>query len=204
MPGYKFAFTSPFNTTLLASIARAARHCTIPIIVCACASAHSLVPGDSEDPPAPRVFASAFGVFAAKILPSRQCTIFALDEKGAERNILEYRLVNIPNRVFIDDTAHCLVTVDTYGNGGYAHSLVVYDRSGRKCADYRLEDILTAAEIRSRVKKSTDSRWWHEGAVFAFDTADREFDIRLAWGKVIRVDLSQGREGKLLPSARRQ
>jgi hypothetical protein len=123
--------------------------------------------------------------------------LFTLDHRGAEN--IEWRspLVNVPHQVFVSDAngePAYVVTVDTWGNLGYAHSLVVYGSEGHVTADFALENLLTPAEI-SKVKRSAGSRWWAEQATFGFRHAPdgMRLVIRMNWGKVITVDLGRGK-----------
>ena len=73
-------------------------------------------------------------------------------------------------------------------------------------ADYRLEDLLTAEEIKQHVLHTMSSRLWNHGAAFTFESWDQaenksvpmRLRIRLAWGKELVLDLASGRvlEGK--------
>lgn len=155
--------------------------------------------GDSWLVPKPRIFASEFGDYGLKMIPGEpnaSATLFTLNEQGEEQTAWQGPLVNIPHRVYISDNGR-VVTVDTYARVGYEHALVVYDENGKVLADYRLEDLLTADEIKAHVLETAGSRWWNTEAQFGFSSVDGEiFVIKLTWGKVITVDL---KTGKLVP-----
>jgi hypothetical protein len=155
--------------------------------------------GDSWLVPKPRIFASQFGDYGLRMIPGEpnaSATLFTLSEKAEEQTAWQGPLVNIPHRVYISDNGR-VVTVDTYARVGYEHALVTYDEKGKVLADYRLEDLLTAEEIKAHVVESVSSRWWNTEAQIGFSSEDGErFVIKLPWGKVIAVDLNTG---KLVP-----
>ncbi len=67
-----------------------------------------------------------------------------------------------------------------------------YDGRGNQVRSLKLEDLLTANEIKTKVKQTVSSRWWAENAAFQFVENDRLL-IRLSWGKQLRVQLPTGR-----------
>ena len=150
---------------------------------------------DSWLAPKPRIFASSFGDYGLKMIPgepSASATLFTLNEKGEEQAAWQGPLVNIPYRVYVSDAGR-VVTVDTYARLGYEHALVVYDEKGKVLADYQLEDLLTAEEIKDHVAVTAGSRWWNNDAQIGFSPDGETFTIELPWGKVIMVDLKTGK-----------
>src|SRR4051812_37986976 len=89
---------------------------------------------DSWADPVPRIFAAANGVYALKVLPvewvKATATLFTLDAQGNEQVLRRGDLVNLPYRVFLSSTGQ-VITVDSYANLGYAHSLVIYALDGK-------------------------------------------------------------------------
>jgi hypothetical protein len=153
--------------------------------------------GDSWLPPKPRIFAASTGDFGLKVIPDQPlvksaATLFTLDSDGKEQVVWQGGMVNIPYQVFVSFTGH-VITVDTYANLGYEHSLVVYGPTGKVLGDYKLEELLTAQEIAQKVLMTASSRWWTSGAAFDFNLDGKTFLIKLNWGLVIKVDLTTGR-----------
>jgi hypothetical protein len=124
------------------------------------------VKADSWAPPTARVFASERGNHGLKVVPPSRfshatrhkaaATLFTLEPRsGAEKIEWQAALVNVPHRGFVSsaDGPPFVVTVDTWGNLGHAHSLVVYGWGGRVVADFALEDLLTPGEM-SKVKRT--------------------------------------------------
>jgi hypothetical protein len=151
---------------------------------------------DSWADPVPRIFAASNGVYALKVLPVQwvkaTVTLFTLDDQGNEQVLRRGDLVNLPYRVFLSLLGQ-VITVDTYANLGYEHSLVVYALDGKVLADYKLEELLPAEEIATKVMRTVSSRWWTNDATFTPSEDGRSFTIKLAWGRVIVVDLATGR-----------
>ena len=151
---------------------------------------------DSWEEPTPRVFSSKWGGRAFKVLkptftgPS-EGVLFRLDADGKEQIVWEAKLVNTPHRVLVDDSGKFVVTIDTYGNAGFAHSVVLYGDKGKVIRDFKLEDLLTEDEIMKNVARSKSSRWWAGKADFQMESD--HLVVRLNWGKVVRVELATGK-----------
>jgi hypothetical protein len=160
-------------------------------------SAPDAIHADKWAAPKPRIFASMWGTYGFKLLlPDKgggsEGLLFQLDAQGKDVVLWHKKLVNIPDRVFVAENRH-VVTIDTYGGLGFAHVLVVYDDKGAVLKDYQLEDLLTANEIKTKVKQTASSRHWVQDAKFDFE-ADH-FVVRLAWGRTIRIHLATGKVG---------
>jgi len=152
---------------------------------------------DSWAPPTPGIYASEWGRFGFKLLApkfggSARGGLFRLNDKGEETVVWDGKLVNTPHRVYIGRLGH-VVTVDTYGNLGFAHSLVVYDTKGKAVADYKLEDLLTADEIAKHALRTVSSRHWAGNAKFSFDESASSFLLELPSKRTIKVDLKTGK-----------
>jgi hypothetical protein len=155
---------------------------------------------DKWPAPTPRIFASQEGGHGFKVLKPEfggvsEGVLFRLDAAGQEQVVWQTRLVNTPHQVVVDDEGRFVVTVDTYGSLGFAHSLVVYGSQGAVIGDFKLEDLLSKEEIETKVLHSEFSRRWAEHADFAIERG--HLVVRLHWGKTLRVELASG---KLAPS----
>lgn len=172
------------------------RNCWMIAVCAAALVGPGVARADKWAAPAPRVFAAATGEYGLKVIPSEGKAVgvlFTLDAKGMEKVTRRFDLVNIPAAVFVSPSGD-VVTADTYGQMGYAHSLVVYSRQGKALADYRLEDLLSKEEIARNVKTTASSRWWREGARLSFtDAAPGAFLITLPWGREVRLALATGK-----------
>ena len=156
-------------------------------------------------PPKPRIFAQPNGNYAVKILPdTSEGVYFTLDERGEEKVMWRAKLVNIPLRVMLVESAkggkyvQYVITIDTWARIGGEHCLVVYGEKGKVIADFRLEDLLTAKEIESLATEGSGPHW---SATDITDFEDRslqwdELIIRMkhkGWTKVLRLSLSTGK-----------
>jgi hypothetical protein len=145
-----------------------------------------------------RVFASASGDYILRVgqkqgQPS-EAALVAIKDDFAERRVWRARLVNVPARILVADDGDSVVGIDNAGcRFGADHSVVIYGKGGRVVADYRLEDLLSVADIRRYVHVTMAGRHWTERASFSFSAADSSLVITLDWGRVIRIDLSSGK-----------
>lgn len=155
----------------------------------------TLLRSDEWMAPTPRVFGSKWGGHGFKVLnpqlggPS-EGVLFRLDAQGKEQIVWQVELVNTPHRVLVDDQGKFVVTIDTYGNLGFAHSLVVYGDKGKVIRDFKLEDLLSRDEIATNVSHTESSRRWADKADFQLESG--HLVLRLNWGKTIRVELATG------------
>jgi hypothetical protein len=164
----------------------------LALAACLAPSAHA----DKWAPPTPRVFASPSGSHGFKVLKpefggASHGTLFRLDTAGKEEVLWQERLINTPHRVFVDDNGQYVVTVDTYGRLGFAHSVVVYGDKGKLIRDFELEDLLTKEEIEGEVARSVSSRHWTDGADLRIEAG--YFVARLNWGKTLHIELASGK-----------
>ncbi len=154
--------------------------------------------------PGSRIFASSKGEYGFKVMPPAANapraheprgggTLFSLDEWGNEKPIWNVRLVNIPVRALVSDDGKYVVTLDTWGGAGFDHSLVVYGAKGKVVADFKLEELLTPAEIKKHTAPTQTSRRWTHQARFEFDPLKEQLTLDFKWGKVIRVSLETGK-----------
>src|SRR5262249_46090283 len=115
--------------------------------------------------------------------------LFALEADCKEKAVWNAKLVNVPDRVYVAPDGRRVVTIDTYGRLGYDHSVVVYDDRGKVLADYKLEDLLTRAEIRRHVDQTVSSRWRARQAVPGFSPDRKYFVITLKWSNGLSENL---------------
>jgi hypothetical protein len=169
-----------------------------PMLLALTLIAALFTPARSDDwaAPTPRVFGSPSGLHGFKVLKPKfdgisVGVLFRLDADGKEQTVWRAKLVNTPHRVIVDDSGKFVATIDTYGNLGFAHAIVVYGDKGKVIGDYKLEELLTSKEIESHVPHSESSRHWASKASFQIE--DGHLAARLEWGKTIRVDLSDGK-----------
>ena len=157
-----------------------------------------IVRADDWAEPRPVVYASQSGWHGFKVLPIKSSetasgVLFSLDADGQDKVVWKSRLVNVPAHVFVHEQGKHVVTVDTYAALGYKHALVIYDDKGKVVADYKLEELVSAEDIRDRISSSVSSRWWADQASFKFESGGHEFfKITTKWGAIIDADLTSG------------
>jgi hypothetical protein len=172
--------------------------------------ASAVVSADSWPGSRPQVYASSNGAYRFKTRPPQLATwtgkshgtLVTVHPDGLERAIWNRDLVNIPVTAYLAADGRHVVTFDTWAKLGYEHSLVIYGEQGAVVADYGLEALLSADEIRTSVPHTVSSRRWLQGASIAFDDTANSLVITLQWGKVLRVALATGRiESSEAPAA---
>lgn len=159
--------------------------------------------------PSPQLFSASFGLHALRTMPPpsgrttpapspfgrSQAVLFKPGPDGKDVVVWKRELVNVPHRALVTDGGKYVVTLDTWGRVGYAHSVVIYGEQGKLIADHDLEALLSRDEITERVQHSVSSRWWLREATTTFNDRGDELIITLKWGKVLRVDLATGKIG---------
>jgi hypothetical protein len=152
----------------------------------------NLAVADSWLPPYSRVFASEDGRAGVELLVPKtksdkvKLRLFTFD--GTDRKVAWERTLDyVPHRVFVAPSGQAVVTMDMWGRVGYDHALVIYDNKGKTIKDAKLEDLLTQQEISEKVMSTVSSRWWSSDAETKFVEDDVQFEIKLSWGKTIRV-----------------
>jgi hypothetical protein len=157
--------------------------------------------------PTPQVFSASSGSYALRTLPPppskslpgpspfgrAQAVLFKPGADGKDVAIWKRELVNTPYRAVVSDDGKFVVTFDTWGRVGFAHSLVIYGEQGRLIADYELDALFPRDEITERVPHSTSSRWWHRDSITTFTEPGDELVVTLKWGRVLRVALATGK-----------
>ncbi len=160
--------------------------------------AASLIHADSWEAPSPKVFASKYGGYGFKMIPSKESTesqgvLFSLEADGKEKKLWEAKLVNIPHWVLVSDCGKYVVTIDTYANLGYKHVLVVYGEKGKIIADFALKDLLSEDEILKNVDHSVSSRHWADDTKFEFAPTNDQLALTFKWGKKMAISLTTGK-----------
>ena len=155
---------------------------------------------DSWVAPSPQVYKSSNGQHVLRTEPNKENVFGAATgtrtskrEDGADATAWKIKLVNTPYKAFVSDDGKHVVTIDTYANLGFKHSLVIYDAKGKVVADHELENLFTKDEIAKNVKRTESSRWWARDAAFRFDAKGQHFVVMMKWGKEVRVSLSSGK-----------
>jgi hypothetical protein len=168
----------------------------LAVVLLAAAAARA----DSWAMPTPKDFRSASGGHVFHVVPAEgnwfkpaEGVLLSRDRDGKEKVLWKKRLVNLPHQAFVADDGRHVVTIDTYANLGFQHSLVLYGEGGKLLADYELEDLLKGEEIRGRVTRSVSSRWWASSTKFAFGRDGKAFTLSLKWGRTITLDLATGK-----------
>ena len=156
---------------------------------------------DTWAPPTPAIFGTESGATGCKVLAigmrlrmghASRAEIFRLNDAGREVVVRRFRLVNIPHKVMLINDGEFIVTIDTYGSLGYAHSIVIYNRAGRLLADLALEDFLSVHDIRS-VSHSASSRDWTRDARIRTDVVGASLLIDMPNGRKLSIELATGR-----------
>jgi hypothetical protein len=156
--------------------------------------------------PRVKLFSSIVGAYAFKTLAegsgnSSDGIFFMLVENGKEKVIWRTKLVNNPSRAIVVESGKYVVTLDSWRRIGFEHCLVVYGEKGKLIADFKLEELLTAGEIK-RLPTEVPARSWSDKDIAA--CVDRSIEekmivIRLKykdWAKVICLSLASGRIAK--------
>ena len=153
--------------------------------------------------PAPRFFASSDGRYALKVVPNGATAVAALltlDATGAERELWRSALPTFPvDAVIAGRNAPYVALLDAWGHAGQEHSLTIYGPTGQLVRDFKLEDLLPADDIATRVAVSPTDRWWREGAqptILGNENPTLRLDF--PWGRTLIVDLPSGRTPLLL------
>jgi len=115
----------------------------------------------------------------------------ARDERGRrERMQWSGRLANsvAPVHAHVSDDGRRLVTLDDFRRGGAQNALAVYSERGRKLRVFGLKELLRADDWL-HVRLRDDAVVWLDDAEFSFEGVSRQFVVRLAWGREIRIEL---------------
>ena len=167
----------------------------------------TVVRADSWAEPTPAIFGTEGGGAAIKILPtgrrltmghSSMAEIFKLDNDGRQVVVRRFLFVNIPYKVLLINDGEFIVTIDTYGNLGYEHSIVIYDKAGKLLADLALEDFLSVHDIRA-VDHTASSRHWTFDAKIRPDVAGASLLVDLPTGRKLSIELKTGKVVKRSP-----
>jgi hypothetical protein len=150
--------------------------------------------------PFARVFASANGQYAVRLVVDRDLTVraalFQPHGTGDERVVWKRLLDYVPDRVLVSDRGD-VVGVDQMMTPGRWNTLVIFNRAGSILAAYDLDDLLSEEEIRDRVPHRDGGRHWRKLASFTFnyeaERGGRDYIlVSFDWGKRIAFDLRTG------------
>jgi len=143
-------------------------------------------------PPHALIFGSQYGSHGFQLcvtykdarMDSIRGKLFTYDRDGAEKVVWKRELEYLPRRVLVSDFGP-VIALNRWGSVGFEHALVVFGPSGEVLADYKLEDLLNAREIRQHHKT------WDFYSATKFTR--KAFSMKLTWGKEIKIDLATGR-----------
>jgi hypothetical protein len=152
--------------------------------------------GDRWGMPRPRFFASDSGAYGFALAPGPagplqqqwQGMLFRINPSGEMAVVWKRELVNVPHQLFVSDEGH-VVTVDSHGQAGGRHSLVLYSPDGSIVAEYAMEDVISKEEI-SRTSSSISSRWWAPPTGYYFTRG--AFVVPFQYGPSVILRLSDG------------
>jgi hypothetical protein len=173
----------------------------LSIPVCLCLSAALATAAENVSIPFTRVFASANGQYALRLVVDRglevRATLFQPRGPGDERVVWKRLLDYVPDRVLVSNRGD-VVGVDQMMVPGRWNTLVIFDRAGSILAAYDLDDFLAEEEIEGKVSLRDGGRHWRKHASFAFDYEGERGGkdcilVRFDWGKRIAFDLRTGR-----------
>lgn len=147
----------------------------------------------------PREAVSTNGEFQLRLDAGREgtygraCRAMLLQTREGSRQgrrVWERELVNVvsPQHVYVRDDGRCIVTLDDYGAGGARHTIVIYGPRGTLLRHFLLADVLSEGDWK-HVRKEGDGLRWLDGAACGFVDDGRVFEIRLKWGRTIRIEL---------------
>jgi hypothetical protein len=123
--------------------------------------------------------------------------------RTSENAVWTAKLVNhrAPEHLFVSDDGAHVVTLDEYRYGGALHAIVLYDgRDGALRGEWSLLNLFTANDWRHAELRPRHIEWLRR-AETRFIDADAAFEIRLRWGRTIRIDLKRGQIADLPPGA---
>jgi hypothetical protein len=120
-----------------------------------------------------------------------RATLYGQDPNGRIEQRWEAVLANdvAPSRAFVRDDGAVVVTLDEYRRGGARCPLVVYGPDGTLLRHFLLTDLL-GDEDWPHVMVEGNAVRWLEGATVGFSADGAQFDVRLASGRALSVDLT--------------
>ena len=171
------------------------------LILCALVAAVSTARADDWAAPTTKYARSNSARYLAVVVPGAQGkpgSVELYDHRDPTKPKKLYRRAPVnqvaPVKVFLSDGGH-LVTLDEWGNAGYKHALVIYDRKGKVVVDCALEHLLLPEEL-AQLQASISSRWWRleekAGGDVWLDGTAILVKVKTSEGIVMRVDLATG------------
>ncbi len=149
--------------------------------------------------PSTKYVKSDSGRYRAVLVPGEakkpgSLTLYDDKDPVHPKRLYQRKLVNqvAPVRILLADGGQ-LATVDEWGNAGYKHALVIYDKKGKVVVDCALEHLLLPEELAA-VDTTTSSRWWRDKEDGDRDTwlDGAAVLIKTAAGPVMRFELASG------------
>ena len=120
-----------------------------------------------------------------------RATLYAQDPNGQAAQRWEAVLANdvAPSRAFVSDDGQYVVTLDEYRRGGARAALVIYGPDGGLLRHFLLSDLL-GDEDWPHVKVEGNAVRWLDGATVGFSANGAQFDVKLAAGRALHIDLA--------------
>lgn len=84
-----------------------------------------------------------------------------------------------------------LVTLNEYGNVGFANAVAIYDADGELVRAFALDSLIPEADM-DRFEHSESSRWWNEGARYYVTRDHPRLFVVLSWGAAMEFGLEDG------------
>lgn len=158
----------------------------LAVVVCMILGAATMALADTWAKPGPRLFAGNYGQHGFRILNPQEGgkstgELFGIGNDGKEVVIWRSELVNVPMEVFIAPGGKRVITIDTHGNLGGQHSVVVYDERGQVIADHDTADLFNDNDLHHHIKRSISSLHWARAVVLSFSHDSQQFLITPKW-----------------------
>ena len=121
-----------------------------------------------------------------------QATLYSL--KGDwEAKVWSRYLINnhAPVSVFVSDAGKYVVTMDEWGHIGQL-PVVIYGARGRLVKAHSIDSLDLDDDV-GHIQTTMSSCLWNEDSVSFFGPKEETFVIRLHWGRMLILDLSNGR-----------
>ena len=123
------------------------------------------------------------------------CILFELRQDGREHTLWKRRLLNVPDRITIEEGAYepYVFTLGTQRIIGGAHFLMIYDNQGKVVSDLQLTDLLLPDEIKT-LPHDKDPFDWMDAAEYEMGSrSDGYLRIHLKSRREIKISLNTGK-----------
>ncbi|MBN1904113.1 MAG: ankyrin repeat domain-containing protein [Deltaproteobacteria bacterium] len=156
----------------------------IKFVLCICVFFPISAVADSWAPPERKEFFSPDNKVRFTVIPSRGFDEFEVgpvglleqkNEAGKYEFVWVNKLVNdtTPVSAIVSDSGNYILTIDDYLSAGYGDkTIVLYNKSGNKIANFELDDALSEEQIRN-LPTSVSSIWWYCGSSVIDEAAER-------------------------------